>query len=369
MRDVHSEMVTFLFTDLEGSTQMWDQHPVAMRDALARHDAILRKAIEANRGHVVKSTGDGVYAVFTNPRDAVLAAADAARAFTSEIWGVTGPLRARIGIHTGSAEQRDDDYFGPALNRTSRLMAAAHGGQIVLSHVSAQLVRDTLPDGLALLDLGEHRLRGLTNAERVYELAIAGLPSEFPPLQSLDAFLGDLALPGPSFARGGEPLAGREAELEHCAQAWERAVSGVRQIVLLGGEPGVGKTRLANELSKRVYDRRGAVLYGRCDEEAIVPYQPFVEALRPCVNAYAPSVLRERLRGLEADLARVFPELLGRLPDAPTQVSGDAEADRYRLFEAITALVTGITATHPTLVVLDDLQWADKPTLLLLRHL
>ena len=190
MRDVPSEMVTFLFTDLEGSTQMWDQHPVAMRDALARHDAILRKAIEANRGHVVKSTGDGVYAVFTNPRDAVLAAADAARAFTSEIWGATGPLRARIGIHTGSAEQRDDDYFGPALNRTSRLMAAAHGGQIVLSHVSAQLVRDTLPDGLALLDLGEHRLRGLTNAERVYELAIAGLPSEFPPLQSLDAFLG-----------------------------------------------------------------------------------------------------------------------------------------------------------------------------------
>ena len=278
--------------------------------------------------------------------------------------------RARIGIHTGSAELRDGDYFGAALNRASRLMGAAHGGQVVLSHVSAELVRDVLPDELALLDLGEHRLRGITHPERVYELAIAGVPSEFPPLQSLDAFPGDLVLPGPSFARGDEQLAGREPELDRLAGAWDQARAGVRQVVLVGGEPGIGKTRLANELSRRVYAQRGAVLYGRCDEEAIVPYQPFVEALRPCISAYGPSALRERLHGLEPDLARVFPELLARLPEHSLLISaGDAEAERYRFFEAITTLLTGITVTQPTLLVLDDLHWADKPTLLLLWHL
>ncbi len=369
MSELPSGMVTFLFTDLEGSTRMWEEHPDAMRDALARHDAILRKAIDARDGVIVKSTGDGVYAVFTEAIDAVAAAADAVRAFSSEAWGETGPLRARIGIHTGSAEQRDGDYFGPALNRASRLMTAAHGGQVVLSHVSAQLVREVLPEGLALLDLGEHRLRGLMSLERVHELAIAGVPSEFPPLQSLDAFPGDLVLPGPSFALDDEQLAGRAIELERLERAWGHAATGVRQIALVGGEPGIGKTRLANELSRRVYAQRGAVLYGRCDEEAIVPYQPFVEALRPCINAYAPSVLRERLHGLESDLARVFPELLGRVLEPSLLISGDAEAERYRFFEAITTLVTGITATQPMLLVLDDLHWADKPTLLLLRHL
>jgi class 3 adenylate cyclase len=369
MSGLPSGMVTFLFTDLEGSTRLWEEHPDAMRDALARHDAILRKSIETHDGYVVKSTGDGVYAVFTEAIAAVVAATDAVRAFLSEVWGSTGPLRARIGIHTGTAEERDGDYFGPALNRASRLMGAAHGGQVVLSHVSAGLVRDALPDGLTLLDLGEHRLRGITRPERVYELAITGVPSEFPPLQSLDAFPGDLVLPGPSYGRGDELLAGRETELDRLASAWDQARSGVRQIVLMGGEPGVGKTRLSNELSRRVYAQRGAVLYGRCDEEAIVPYQPFVEALRPCINAYAPSALRERLHGLEPDLARVFPELLARLPEPTLVRSGDAEAERYRFFEAITTLLTGVTASQPTLLVLDDLHWADKPTLLLLRHL
>jgi tetratricopeptide (TPR) repeat protein len=347
---------------------MWEEHPDAMRNALARHDAILRRAIESRGGRIVKSTGDGAYAVFLEPVHAVVAAADATRALLLEPWGETGPLRARVGIHSGSADHRDDDYFGPALNRASRLMAAASGGQVVLSRVTAQLVRDALPETLTLLDLGEHVLRGLVGSERVYELAIAGVPSEFPPLRSLDAFPGDLVLPGPSFGRD-EPLAGRAEELDQLMAAWDRATTGLRQIALVAGEPGIGKTRLANELSHRIYARRGAVLYGRCDEEGAVPYQPFVEALRPCVHAYEPSALRERLHGLEPDLARVFPELLARLPLDRVPTSGDAEAERYRFFEAVTTLVTGVAASQPTLFVVDDLHWADKPTLLLLRHL
>ena len=368
MTGLPSGMVTFLFTDLEGSTGKWEKHPHDMRAALARHDAILRAAVEAHRGHVVKSTGDGVHAVFSAAPDAVAAAADAVRAFNAETWDSTGPLRIRVGIHTGEADERDGDYFGLALSRVSRLMAAAHGGQVVMSHVSADLVRDVLPDELELLDLGEHRLRGLEQPEHVYELAKSGLASQFPPLQSLDAFPGSLALPAPSFAPGDEGLAGRRDELERLERAWQRAVDGTRELALVAGEPGIGKTRLAGALAHRVHGQGGVVLYGRCDEEAIVPYQPFVEALRPCVAVYSTSTLHESLHGLEHDLARVFPELSGRIPAASAPTSGDPVADRYRFFEALTALLTGITATRGTVLVLDDLHWADKPTLLLLRH-
>jgi len=253
--------VTFLFTDLEGSTGKWEKHPHEMRAALARHDAILRAAVEAHRGHVVKSTGDGVHAVFTAAPDAVAAAAEAVQAFNSETWDSTGPLRIRVGIHTGEADERDGDYFGLALSRASRLMAAAHGGQVVMSHVSADLVRDVLPDELELLDLGEHRLRGLEQPEHVYELATSGLALQFPPLQSLDAFPGSLALPAPSFAPGDEGLAGRRDELERLERAWQRAVDGTRELALLAGEPGIGKTRLAGALAHRVHGQGGVVLY------------------------------------------------------------------------------------------------------------
>ncbi len=369
MTGLPSGTVTFLFTDLEGSTGKWEKHPNEMRAALARHDAILRASVEAHGGHVVKSTGDGVHAVFAAAPDAVSAAADVVRAFSSEPWDSTGPFRVRVGIHTGEADERDGDYFGLALSRASRLMAAAHGGQVVLSQVSADLVRDVLPDEFELLDLGEHRLRGLERTEHAYELQIAGLSSQFPPLQSLDAFPGALALPAPGFAQGDEGLAGRLDELERLERAWQRAVDGVRQLALVGGEPGIGKTRLAGALSHRVHERGGVVLYGRCDEEAIVPYQPFVEALRPCVAMYSTSTLHESLHGLEHDLVHLFPELAGRIPAPSAPISGDPVAERYRFFEAIATLLTGITATRGTVLVLDDLHWADKPTLLLLRHL
>jgi class 3 adenylate cyclase/tetratricopeptide (TPR) repeat protein len=369
MTGLPSGTVTFLFTDLEESTRLWDEHPDAMRDALARHDAILRTGIEEHSGAVVKSTGDGVYAAFGAAPDAVAAAANTMRALTAEQWGDTGPLRARMALHTGIADERDNDYFGPALNRASRLMSAAHGGQIVLSQASAELVKGMLAEELSLEDLGDHRFRGLAQPERVFELVIEGMPSEFPPLQSLDATPGTLELPEPAFAPSGEALAGREAEYKRLRDTWKTAVSGVRQIALVGGEPGIGKTRLVDELSRRAHSQGGVVLYGRCDEETIVPYQPFVEALRLCVAEYTPAALRQRLHGLELDLARVFPELTVRVGAAPAPSSADPEADRYRLFEAITSLITGIAAAQPVMLVLDDLQWADLPTLLLLRHL
>ena len=367
MAEVPSETVTFLFTDLESSTRLWEEHPEAMTIALARHDEILRDAVGAHDGRVVKTTGDGLHAVFAAAPHALAAAVDAQQRLTAEVWTVPEPFRVRMGVHTGHAEMRAGDYFGSAVNRAARVAAAAHGGQVVLTSASAMLARDGLPDGLELVDLGLHRLRDLARPERVYQLNIAGLNGEFPPLQSIDAFPSGRGA-APSFARATDALAGRRGELDCLERAWTRAIEGVRRVALVAGEPGIGKTRLVGELASLVYAQDGAVLYGRCEPDAVVPYQPFVEALRPYVAAYSPPVLYERLHGLEQDLTRLFPGLLGRIPERPLPTVSDPEAERYRLFEAITSLLTGIVAAGPALLVLDDLHWGDQPTLQLLRH-
>jgi predicted ATPase/class 3 adenylate cyclase len=236
MSELPTGTVTFLFTDLEGSSRLWEEHPEAMKGALARHDEILRGAVEGHGGHVVKTTGDGVHAVFATAHDAVDAALEAQCALSEEEWGTTR-LRVRMGIHTGEAELRGGDYYGGALNRAARLMSVAHGGQIVVSLTTEELVRD---GGYEFGDLGEHRLRDLARAERVFQLNHAGLASEFPPLRSLDAFPGNLPLQLTSFV-------GREEELRVIAKALDST-----RLVTLTGVGGVGKTRLATQAAAEV---------------------------------------------------------------------------------------------------------------------
>ena len=148
MTELPSGTVTFLFTDLEASTRLWEEFPDAMHGALADHDEILRETVEAHSGHVVKMRGDGVHAAFSTADAAIVAAIAAQVALERHAWGVTGPLRVRVGIHTGSATVRDGDYFGAALNRAARLMDVAHGGQVVCSQATADLARDALPEGV-----------------------------------------------------------------------------------------------------------------------------------------------------------------------------------------------------------------------------
>jgi predicted ATPase/class 3 adenylate cyclase len=227
--------LTFLFTDLEGSTRLWEQHPEAMRPALARHDGILRDAVAEQGGTTVKTTGDGIHAVFPTVDAAMRAAIAAQQLLTAERWGDTGPLRVRMGLHTGTAEHRAGDYFGPALNRAARLMAAAHGGQVVCSQASEELVVDAPPAGIELLDLGEHRLQDLARPERVFQVWSAGLVRDFPPLRSTNVSPGNLPSPLTSFI-------GRDDDLAAIAELLGRS-----RLVTLVGPAGVGKTRLALE--------------------------------------------------------------------------------------------------------------------------
>ncbi len=187
MNELPSGTVTFLFTDIEGSTRLWEAHPDAMRHALARHDAMVREAIEAHGGYVVKTTGDGFHAAFETASDAIEAAVGGQLALAAESWVETGALRVRMGVHYCEAQHRDGDYFGSEVNRAARLMSVAHGGQVVVSSAARELVRDS---DIELVDLGEHRLRDLTVPERVYEVRAPGLMVGFPPLRSVDAFPG-----------------------------------------------------------------------------------------------------------------------------------------------------------------------------------
>jgi class 3 adenylate cyclase len=175
--------VTFLFTDIEGSTRLWENYPLQMQDALRRHDEILRATVNDHGGYVFKMVGDACCAAFMYPREALCTALAAQRALLAEQWPEPIDLRVRSALHTGTAEERDNDYFGPSLNRVARLLSIAYGGQVLLSSVTYNLVRDhpELVDSEArLLDVGEHRLKDLTHPEHVYQLAVPDLPTEFP---------------------------------------------------------------------------------------------------------------------------------------------------------------------------------------------
>jgi predicted ATPase/class 3 adenylate cyclase len=226
--------VTFLFTDLEGSTRRWETHPAGMRDALARHDAIVRGAIESHGGMVFSAMGDGMAAVFASAREAVRAVLAAQQGLAAEDWAeVAGPLAARMGLLTDEGVLGGEHYLNQPLNRCARLMAAAHGGQALVSGATALLVREDLPDGCALVDLGEHRLRDLARPLRILQLTGPGLRREFPPLRTLEAFAGNLPVQLSSFV-------GRAGELAGLAAAMARS-----PLVTVTGPGGVGKTRLA----------------------------------------------------------------------------------------------------------------------------
>lgn len=225
--------VTFLFTDIEGSTQRWEGHRDAMKAAVARHEQIMSAAMTQHRGYVFKTVGDAFCVAFPTAPDALAAAADAQLSLVHEDFSAVEGLRVRMGLHTGYAEERNADYFGPTVNRVARLVSIGHGGQILLSQVTYDLARTELPRHGSLSDLGSHRLKDLGEPEHVWQLSIAELPSRFPPLKSLDELPNNLPVQPTSFR-------GRDRDVEDV-----KSLLAKHQLLTLTGAGGIGKTRLA----------------------------------------------------------------------------------------------------------------------------
>jgi predicted ATPase/class 3 adenylate cyclase/DNA-binding CsgD family transcriptional regulator len=238
MAELPSGTVTFLFTDIEGSTRLWERHPQAMPDALTRHDAIMRQAIVEQNGVVYKVIGDAFQAAFPMALAACAAALAAQHALASEAWGVVGAVPVRMALHTCAAVPEDGDYRTGALNRLGRLMGVVHGGQIVLSRTTADLARDTLSPDVTLRDLGEHHLRDL-RPEHIFQLVAPNMPADFPPLKTLDRHPHNLSVQPTT-------LIGREQELAAIDALLRRA--DVR-LVTLTGPGGTGKTRLGVQVA------------------------------------------------------------------------------------------------------------------------
>ncbi len=291
--DVRSVRATVLFTDIEGSTRLWEAHPDAMRVALARHDEIVRAAIEANAGLVYKMVGDAVHAVFVAANDALEAAVTAQRALGDESWPEDTTIRVRMALHSGECVERDGDFVGPMLNRLARTLGVAHAGQVLLSAATERQLRGTVSDPVSLVDLGEHRLRDLLSAEHLFQVRAPGLIDDFAPLRSLGhpAMFNNL----PEQLTG---FVGRERELREMRELLDDG-----RVVTITGSGGVGKTRLALQVAAELLDGSGdgvwlVELAPLVDPELVAPTVASVlhvgeEPGRPALDALT-DALRDR---------------------------------------------------------------------------
>jgi predicted ATPase/class 3 adenylate cyclase len=236
--------VTFLFTDIEGSTDLWQRHRNTMASTLGQHDSLMRRNLEAHKGHVFKTVGDSFCAAFENPVDAANAAVAVQRAIRDESWEVPDGLSVRVALHAGTAELRSDDYFGTALSRVARILAVGHGGQILLSSSVRELLLDDLPEGLQLRDLGQHRLKDLIRPEHIFQILTPDLPNHFSALRTLDSRPNNLPTQPTAFV-------GRQREIELLRALLEKTA----RLVTLTGPGGSGKTRLGFQAAAELLDQ------------------------------------------------------------------------------------------------------------------
>jgi len=322
--------VTFLFTDIEGSTRGWETDAAAMRAAFARQEAIIRHAVEANGGYAYKMVGDAFQAAFPTAPQALQAAIDAQVALHSETrpagTGDTGEkceVKVRMALHTGVTEERGDDYVGPILNRAARLLSAGHGAQILLSEVTQRLVQDDLPTDVWLLDMGQHRLKDLTRSEHIFQAVAPGLPSEFPPLKTLDNRPNNLPLQP-------TPLIGREREL---AELGKLLASEQVRLLTLTGAGGTGKTRLGLQVASELLDDYPGGVW-------------FVDLATLTDAALVPSAIAQTLRLREAPGKTVVDTLCDYLADKQILMVLDNFEQVMDASEAVTALVKRAPRTN-----------------------
>ena len=348
-------MVAVLMTDLEGSTAMAQRLGPAAAEALRlEHFALLRGAIERTGGREVKSRGDGLMIVFDGAGPSLACATQIQQAVDARNRRAEEKLGVRIGVSLGDTTFEDGDYYGDAVVEAARLCDGASGGQIVVTDVVYRLARSR--DGHAFEPLGGLELKGFAEPVKAFELCWEPAP------------VTGIVLPERLRREPATVFVGREAERERMAELWRQACAGSLRVALLSGEPGMGKTRLATHLAYEVRVEGSTVLYGHCDEDLGIPYQPWVQALSHLVKEAPDAVLHGHVERVGSDLARLIPSLRDRLPELPAPRESDQETERYLMYAAVAALLEEAGAHEPVLLILDDLHWADAPTLSLLRH-
>ena len=345
-----------LFTDLVGSTEMvarlGEERAEELRHA---HFAALREGIREHGGTEVKNLGDGLMVAFDSASDGVACAVAMQQALQRQSRRVGEPMAMRVGVAAGEATQEASDYFGTPVIEAARLCTRAEGGQILVTEMARALAGTR--GALRFEALGQVELKGLPEPVSVHQVRWDALEEDAPPLP--------LRLPvDRSLA-----FIGRAEEREALEATWKQVEQGALRVVLLAGEPGLGKTRLATEIALHAHRQGGLVLFGACDEDLAVPYQPFVEALQHLVNVCPEDELAAATAHRGGELTRLVPELGRRLPGLAPPQGGDPEMERYLLFSAVVDILAKVSRWRPIVLVLDDLHWATKPTLLLLKHL
>ncbi len=350
-----TETVSVLMTDLVGSTAMATRvGPAAAESLRQEHFGLLRGALDRTGGREVKNLGDGLMVVFASASKALRCAVEMQQAVEGRNRRAEQQLGVRIGVSLGEATAEDGDYFGEPVVESARLCASAEGGQVVVNAVVRQIAGAR--EGLSFKALGELELKGISEPVPAFEL-------QWEPVIATG-----IALPERLRELPATGYVGREAERARLAELWEQAGQGALRLALISGEAGVGKTRLAAHLALQAREQGATVLYGRCDEDLGVPYQPWTQALAHLVREAPRPMLDGHVEQHGGDLARLVPALRDRVADLPVPRHSDPETERYLLFAAAAGLLEAAGADEPLLLILDDLQWADQPTLSLLRH-
>jgi class 3 adenylate cyclase len=353
-----TQTVTILFTDMVGSTALSSRLDPEAADTLRqRHFSTLRRALAANAGTEVKNLGDGLMVVFASPSAAVACGVAMQQAVEQENRTSAEVVGLRVGLSGGEVTIEDDDYFGDPVVEAARLCALCDGGQILTTEVVRHMAGRR--SSHAFSDIGERELKGLPDPVVVCSVdweplaAVAGVP--------LPERLQDPA--GSLFG-----FFGRHAEVERLVEAVKAAATGDKRVTLLSGEPGIGKTSLSRQVAQATHALGVPVLYGRCDEDLIISYQPFAEALAHLVVHADEDLLRDHVAESGGALLSLVPQLAKRIPEVPATKGADPDGEQSRLFSAVAALFAAASAERGLLIVVDDLHWADKATLQLLRH-
>jgi class 3 adenylate cyclase len=355
------ESTVILFTDVVGSTDLSQRlSPDAAEELRRGHFSILRQAIVEAGGTEVKNLGDGLMAVFGSASAALACAVAMQQGVEQDNRNRERSVGLRVGLSGGEVTREDDDYFGDPVIEASRLCATCEGGQILAADVVRAMAGRR----------NRHECRSLG------ELALRGLSDPLETVEVLWEPLGEaktansIPLPVRLAVRPAVGVVGRESDLRSLTDAAKRVSEGEgREVLLISGEAGLGKTTLVAEVARAAFDRGACVLFGHCEEDLATPYQLFAEALGHYVTHAGEAQLVDHVEAHGSELSRLVPALASRIPGLPPSVATDSDTGRFLLFAAIVALLSTISEHEPVVLVLDDLQWADKGSLLLLRHL